>query len=95
VIVRSRLSLDDIDAFLLAQLSLINKRRKCVLPIVRERQTLADSLARPRAKVGLEHSAREPGAPPASGIEKVPPREEMTLAPSSDSLCENSAKLSG
>ena len=44
--VRTRLYVDHVDAFLIGQRSLINKKRKAVLPVLRERQTLADGLAR-------------------------------------------------
>jgi hypothetical protein len=44
--VKSKLMLDSIDAWLLKQPSLVNARKKSLLPVVRERQQLADSLAR-------------------------------------------------
>jgi hypothetical protein len=44
--VKSKLMLDSIDAWLLKQPSLVNARRKSLLPVVRERQQRADSLAR-------------------------------------------------
>jgi hypothetical protein len=44
--VKSKLILDSIDARLLTQPSLINKQKKTLLPAVRERQALADGLAR-------------------------------------------------
>ncbi len=54
VATRSKLYIDHLDAFLMEQQSLVNARRKAVLPVLRERQTLADSLARILAQLGLE-----------------------------------------
>jgi hypothetical protein len=55
---RTRLYVDHLDAFLLEQESLVNKRRKALLPVVRERQALVDSLARILGQLGLERRAR-------------------------------------
>jgi hypothetical protein len=52
--VKSKLLLDSIDAWLLTQPTLINKRKKTLLPVVLQRQTLADGLARYLAQLGLE-----------------------------------------
>ena len=52
--VRTKLLLDSVDAWLLTQPSLINKRARALLPVVRERQRLADSLARYLTLLGLE-----------------------------------------
>ena len=54
VVTRTRLYIDHLDAFLLEQRSLVNAKRKAVLPVLRERQTLADSLARLLSLLGLE-----------------------------------------
>ena len=54
VATRSKLYVDHLDAFLMEQRSLVNARRKAVLPALRERQTLADSLARILGQLGLE-----------------------------------------
>lgn len=56
--VRTRLFLSHIDAFLLAQPSLVNKRQRAVLPILRDRMTLSDQLARLLSQLGLEREAR-------------------------------------
>jgi hypothetical protein len=55
---RSKLLLDSVDAWLLAQPSLINARKKAVLPVLRERQQLLDSLARILGQLGLERRAK-------------------------------------
>jgi hypothetical protein len=56
--VKSKLLLDSIDAWLLKQPSLVNARKKSVLPVVRERQQLADSLARYMGQLGLERRVK-------------------------------------
>jgi hypothetical protein len=58
--VRSKLILDSLDAWLLAQPSLVNKRTRSVLPIVRERQALADGLSRYLQALGLDRVTRPP-----------------------------------
>ena len=57
--VRTKLLLDSVDAWLLVQPSLVNARRKALLPVVRERQQLADSLARMLERLGLERKTKE------------------------------------
>ena len=57
--VKSKLLLDSVDAWLLTQKSLINVRKKTLLPVVRERQQLADGLARYLGQLGLERKAKE------------------------------------
>ena len=61
--VRTRLFLSHIDAFLLAQSSLVNKRHRTVLPILRDRMTLSDQLARLLSQLGLDR-ADAPGSRP-------------------------------
>jgi len=57
---RTRLYIDHLDAFLLEQTSgLVNKRRRAVYPVLRERQVLVDSLARLLGQLGLERRQRE------------------------------------
>jgi hypothetical protein len=72
--VKSKLLLDSIDAWLLTQPSLINKRKKALLPVVLQRQQLADALARYLGQLGLErrHKVRTIGeilSQPTNGIE--------------------------
>jgi hypothetical protein len=52
--VKSKLILDSIDTWLLNQPSLINVRKRSLIPVVKERQQLADGLARYLAQLGLE-----------------------------------------
>ena len=62
--VKSKLLLDSIDAWLLVQPSLVNARKKSLLPVVKERQALADGLARYLAQLGLGRVAKETDIPP-------------------------------
>src|ERR671919_2152989 len=52
--VKSKLLLDSTDAWLLTQETLISKRKKALFPVVLQRQTLADGLARYLTQLGLE-----------------------------------------
>ena len=52
--VRSKLLLDSIDTWLLTQPTLVNVRKRSLIPIVLQRQTLADGLARYLTQLGLE-----------------------------------------
>jgi hypothetical protein len=56
--VRTRLFIDHLDAFLVEQPSLVNKRRKSMIPALRERQALVDSLSRLLSQLGLERVAK-------------------------------------
>jgi hypothetical protein len=51
---RTKLFLDHIDSWLVQQDSLVNKRKRAILPILRERMALADSLARVMIQIGLQ-----------------------------------------
>jgi hypothetical protein len=57
---RTKLLLDSIDGWLLGQRSLVNARKKAVLPVVRERGQLADTLSRLMQQLGLERRAKVP-----------------------------------
>jgi hypothetical protein len=54
LVVRTKLYVDSLDAWLMAQPSLVLARKRAVLPVLVERQRLADSLARMLAQLGLE-----------------------------------------
>jgi len=56
--VRTKLLLDSVDAWLMTQPALVNKRTRALLPVVRERQQLADALSRYLQALGLERRAR-------------------------------------
>jgi hypothetical protein len=56
---RDRLLLDSIDGWLLTQPSLVNKRRKALLPVIAQRQQLADALARHLGALGLKRRLKQ------------------------------------
>lgn len=56
--VKTKLLLDSVDAWLLIQPTLINARRRALLPVVKERTQLADALARYMTQLGLKRRAR-------------------------------------
>ncbi len=56
--VKSKLILDSIDCWLLTQPSLVNARKRSLLPAVKERQQLADGLARYLTQLGLERKLK-------------------------------------
>jgi hypothetical protein len=72
---RTRLFLDHLDSYLLAQPSLVNRRSKRIVAALRERQQLADGLARVLGQLGLDRIAKDAGAIPESWIQKVRPNE--------------------
>jgi hypothetical protein len=74
--VRSKLFIDHVDAYLLGQKSLVNRRSRAVLPVLHERQTLVDSLVRLLGQLGLERVAKDAGGIPDAWITKVHPVEE-------------------
>jgi hypothetical protein len=53
LLVKSKLIIDSLDVWLLSQETLINKRKKSIIPAVMQRQQLADGLARYLAQLGL------------------------------------------
>ena len=52
--VRTHLLLESLDAFIFTMDSPVNKRRRCLYPVVRERQALANALASYMSMLGLE-----------------------------------------
>jgi hypothetical protein len=57
--VRTKLMLDSVDAWILAQKTLVNSRKKSLLPVVRERQSLAAHLQSLLKDLGLERKAKQ------------------------------------
>jgi hypothetical protein len=55
---RTKLMLEHIDSFILAQKSIVQQRKKSLYPVVRERGTLANSLVYLLAQLGLERKPR-------------------------------------
>jgi len=56
--VRAKAVLDNVDAFIMEQPSLINRRARKVLLVVEQRTRLADHLARLLAQLGVESVAK-------------------------------------
>ncbi len=56
--VRTKVLLDSVDAWLLQQPSLVNKRKKALLPVVSQRQGLADALSRYMGQLGLKRTPK-------------------------------------
>ena len=54
VCVKQKLLLDSIDVYLLEMPSLVNRRRRCLYPVVQQRQSLADGLSKYLGQLGLE-----------------------------------------
>ena len=74
---KQKLLLDSIDTWLLSQPSLINARKRSVIPVVLQRQALADGLSRYLSQLGLErrHKVKtlndilsQPDDTPANGM---------------------------
>jgi hypothetical protein len=59
LVVRTKLMLESIDAWLLSQQTLVLARKKALLPVVRERMQLSDALARYLGQLGLERKSRD------------------------------------
>ena len=57
VVTRTKLYVDHLDAYLMQQRSLINKK-KTALPVLLQRQALADGLAKHLSLLGLERHSR-------------------------------------
>jgi hypothetical protein len=57
--VKTKLIVDSIDGWLLKQPSLVNHRKRTVLPVVLQRQQLADALGRLMTQLGLERKVRQ------------------------------------
>ena len=55
---RTRLLLENIDAYILMLPSIVNKKKRCVIPVVQQREQLAASLASLLQRLGLERQAR-------------------------------------
>jgi hypothetical protein len=58
IVVRSYFLLESLDAYILRMDSPVNRRKRCVYPVIRERAQLADSLLRHLTALGLERKPR-------------------------------------
>jgi hypothetical protein len=59
VATRTHLMVESVDRYILAMPCLVNKSKRQLFAVVRERQTLADSLTRQLAQLGLERQAHD------------------------------------
>ena len=59
ICMRTKLLLDSVDAWLLRQPSIIDKRRRQLFPVVQQRTALADALARYLGSLGLARVAKQ------------------------------------
>jgi len=94
-VIRLKLYVDHLDNFLLAQKSLIDRRRKTVLPLLRDRIHAAESLVRKLQTLGLDRVEIDGGTLPESWITKVKPYEpepdpEQSPAPAEETSEETS-----
>jgi hypothetical protein len=76
---RTSLYLDHLDAWLTEQKTLINRRSRSVLPVLLQRQTLAEHLARLLDKLGLDRVSPKVGPP--SAVALIPDNGRDQLAP--------------
>jgi len=56
--VRTKLMADSVDAYVLGMPSLVNKQKRCLHPVVRERATLVNQLQAILRDLGLERKAK-------------------------------------
>lgn len=77
--VRTKLLLDSIDAWLLTQPSLVDRRKRALLPVVRERQQLADALARYLGQLGLERRESVADLTKPLAVLNSPPQRQQGL----------------
>ena len=59
LVTRTKLMADSVDAWLLTQPGLVNKRKRTLLPVVSQRTQLTDALARYLGMLGLERKKAE------------------------------------
>jgi hypothetical protein len=59
--VRTKLMVDSVDAYVLDMPSLVNRQRRCLHPVVRERQSLVNQLQSILRDLGLERRTRDAG----------------------------------
>src|SRR5580700_9712537 len=66
---RTKLCLDMIDGWVLSCDSIVNKRKKSLIPALKERQVLVDSLARLLSQLGLQRQAKLVAAIPQQVVQ--------------------------
>jgi len=83
-VTRTRLYIDHADAWLMSQESLVNRRKKSLVPVLKERQVLVDSLSRLLSQLGLERQQR----PIKSLAEYIAERETKRNGPDVEEAAE-------
>src|SRR5262245_15157583 len=78
---RASLYLDHLDAWLTEQKTLINRRSRSVLPVLLQRQTIAEHLARLLDKLGLDSVSPKVGPPSAVALIPDNGRDPLLCAP--------------
>ena len=56
---RSKIMLDSVDNWILGQPTLINSRKKTIVSVVQQRQTIADGLRAVLKDLGIKRAAKE------------------------------------
>jgi hypothetical protein len=72
MVARASLLLDHIDAWLFQQRSLVNARAKTLLPVLVQRQAIADHLTRLLDKLGLDRMPQKAGPTSAGAVIILP-----------------------
>jgi hypothetical protein len=72
--VRTKLLVDSIDAWLLAQPAILSVRKRALFPVVQQRQQLADALVRYLGLLGLKRQARRFDLPSRAAARVPSPR---------------------
>lgn len=88
--VRTKLLVDSVDAYVLAMPSPVNRQRRCLHPVVRERQSLVSQLQSILRDLGLERCARNVPDLTAYLASKAP---RGTSTPSSESVTVQSTSV--
>lgn len=73
--VRTKLLVDSLDAYILSMPSAVNRQKRCLHPVVRERQSLVNQLQSLLRDLGLERRAR-----PVEGLHEYLARREREKA---------------
>jgi hypothetical protein len=90
--VRSKLFLDSLDGWLLQQRSLVNARKKSILPALGQRQTLVDGLVRILSLLGLDRVQKDVlNAERLAEVESVLAERDPSLLPAGTPKEETSA----
>jgi hypothetical protein len=95
---RTHLMVESVDRFILGMPSLVNKSKRSIFAVVRERQQLADALARYLSLLGLERRSREMAFPDrlrAALATRSTTTSTATEIESPGASCEASAGRSG